>query len=101
MCIPFLSGYSDETFAPIGNEERTSRFGQFDHVRKLGTRDANAVLGMLFDLPHDYDLRSMASEDELQGFNIPKRIWTGLSTGTILHVPKSAFKLADRRMSDR
>jgi phosphoglycolate phosphatase len=93
MCIPFASGYSDETFAPVGKEERTRRFGQFDHVRRFGTRDAGAVLGMLFDLPHDYDLRAIATEDELQDFNIPKGIWTGLSTGTILHVPKSAFKL--------
>jgi predicted SAM-dependent methyltransferase len=37
--IPFTSGYWDEKFQNIGDEEKVKRFGQFDHVRRFGRGD--------------------------------------------------------------
>jgi phosphoglycolate phosphatase len=91
--IPFLSCKYDECFQDISNEERTRRFGQFDHVRRFGRNDAHAHLGKIIELPATVDLTAIFSENELLGANIPESHWYGFTIGTVLELAKDDYKL--------
>jgi phosphoglycolate phosphatase len=80
--VPILPGFYEETLFPVSEEEKTKRFGQFDHVRRFGSEDLDRSLGMLFSLPKTYDLTQKFSASELDTANIPepaRKGWTGHS----------------------
>jgi phosphoglycolate phosphatase len=55
FCVPVLPGYYAEDLGDLTSEERTKRFGQFDHVRRFGDKDFDKHLGKVFHLkPYDY-----------------------------------------------
>lgn len=92
--IPFLPGPYDECFAEIGWKERLRRFGQNDHVRRLGTDDLHAHLGSILALPEAPDAREFFSAEALHAANIPEDCWTGYHISTVLELRKQDYKLS-------
>ena len=94
LCIiPFFSGSYDECFAEIGDDERNRRFGQKDHVRRIGREDIEKHLGSLLNFPADFDARRDFSEARLTACNIPKSFWQGFHGATVLNLKKSDYRL--------
>jgi hypothetical protein len=95
--IPFMQGSYDECFQDIGGEERTRRFGQFDHVRRFGRDDRDSHLGKLITLPAAFDARERFSEEELRAANIPESHWRGFHIGTVLMLKRNDMKLLSQQ----
>lgn len=94
LCIiPFMGGKYDETFAEIGDQERTRRFGQHDHVRRLGRDDLSSHLGAIVNLPDSFDATSNFTPEQLLEANIPENHWRGFHIGTVLMLKKSDYRL--------
>lgn len=94
LCIvPFVSGRYDECFQEIDDDERSSRFGQYDHVRRFGKDDIQAHLGKILNIPSCFDARNVVSEEELIDANIPKSHWYGFHIGTVLSLKKNDYRL--------
>jgi predicted SAM-dependent methyltransferase len=92
--IPFLSGFYDCCTSPnLSDEERTKRFGQFDHVRRYGTSDLQLSLGKVCKLENEYDVTKHFSEDELIKFNIPEVVWRGYTPSSVLNLGKGDYLL--------
>ena len=91
--IPFDDGDYDECFGEIGDKERTRRFGQWDHVRRFGNRDADKHLGKLLKLPNPFDATKNFSKEALQGANIPEHYWQGYHISTVLVLNRKDMKL--------
>ena len=91
--IPFSRGIYDECFDEIGNDERTRRFGQFDHVRKFGCDGLSTHLGKLINLPNKFDSTEHFSQETLIDANIPKLHWQGFHSSTVLSLKKDDYKL--------
>ena len=94
--VPFLSGCWDETFQDIGDEERTRRFGQFDHVRLFGRDDINSHLGKILELPDHFDATETFTARTLMEANIPERAWQGFTPDTIITLDRKDIKLFNR-----
>lgn len=70
FCLPFSRGKYKANFNKLSNEQRTSEFGQFDHVRRFGKEDIDRHIGMIFKLtPHDH--LKYNSPDEILRVNSP------------------------------
>lgn len=94
LCIiPFFSGYYDECFDGIDQDERSRRFGQHDHVRRFGREDIPKHLGSLLNLPAKFDAREMFSEAHLAACNIPREFWQGFHGSTVLNLKKHDYRL--------
>lgn len=91
--IPFMKGKFDETFQDIGDEARTRRFGQFDHVRRFGADDVEDHLGRVVNLPKEFDAEADFGADALNQANIPANLWRGFSGSTVLNLKKEDYKL--------
>jgi predicted SAM-dependent methyltransferase len=93
-CIPFNPSFYQEDCSSIGKEERTRRFGQRDHYRRFGEKDVQNTVGMLFDIPEEYDLEVDFSEEDLDQCNIPASARKGFNGSTILALKKGDPKLS-------
>lgn len=94
LCIiPFSSGVYDESFDEIGNEERTRRFGQFDHVRKFGKDGIGLHVGKIINIPEKFNALDDFPEQVLLDANIPKSHWQGFHIGTVLSLKKQDYRL--------
>jgi phosphoglycolate phosphatase len=91
--IPILDGVYDECFDKISDEERTLRFGQYDHVRKFGRDGLLMTLGKFINLPDSFDATNDFSEELLLNSNIPKPYWKGMHGGTVFTLEKDSYKL--------
>lgn len=91
--IPFMHGYYDECFGPLGEEERRIRFGQSDHVRRIGIKDIQNTFGRVIPINTDYDASKIFSPEILMKCNIPEKCWKGLTPHTVLILRKNDFKL--------
>jgi ubiquinone/menaquinone biosynthesis C-methylase UbiE len=95
MCgIPVSSGFYEETCGPLSQEERTRKFGQFDHIRRFGDQDVQLSLGMIFKIPPVYDLATMFSADELNQYNIPENARTGFTPHSVFVFRKTDAKIS-------
>jgi phosphoglycolate phosphatase len=92
--IPFIPGIYDECYGAIGAKERLRRFGQNDHVRKLGSDDVGAHLGSILTLPENPDMLQHFDADTLRAANIPEENWSGYHIGTVLQLRKHDYKLS-------
>ncbi|WP_371061281.1 hypothetical protein [Rhodosalinus sp. 5P4] len=92
--IPIILGHWDESFADLPDEERTARFGQFDHVRRLGAADIARHLGAVIRLPDAPDLAKDIDPATLQRHNIPEACWTGFNISTVLDFRKGDYLLS-------
>lgn len=91
--IPFLSGKYDESLQDLSDEERTRRFGQHDHLRRFGKEDVDRHLGILLNLPEDFDAVRDFGRESLLANNIQKRSWRGYTTDTVLRLRRHDMKL--------
>ena len=91
--IPFMKGEYDESFQDIGNDERTRRFGQFDHVRRFGANDIPSHLGKLLKLPATFDATTRFAPEVLLAANIPPAHWKGFHISTVLQLSRSDMTL--------
>lgn len=94
--IPFLSGSWDESFSPeLSAEVRIKRFGQSDHVRRIGQLDADVTIGKVVDIQKyiKFDVTKDFSVEVLRRFNIPEYHWYGLNSGTPLIFGKNDYLL--------
>jgi hypothetical protein len=98
--IPISPGYFEEECGPLSGEERTRRFGQFDHLRKFGDSDLHLSLGKIFTLPDKYDLTDHFSADDLDLYNIPPAARTGFSPHSIFIFKKDELKIGGHRLQD-
>jgi hypothetical protein len=92
--IPVSSGYYEEECGPLAEDERTRRFGQFDHMRKFGDRDLDQSLGKIFKVPSTYDLSTHFDADELDRYNIPQNVRTGFTPHSIFIFKKEDAKIS-------
>lgn len=93
--IPICGGKYEESFSPIPDEERTRRFGQFDHVRRFGSEDLQLSLGMLFKIPEVYDLTAIFSQDVLREANVPPEAWRGYTPHSVLTIRRGDILLKE------
>lgn len=94
--IPFMPGRYDECFEAIGADDRTRRFGQFDHVRRFGAADIPAHLGSLLTLPANFDATDDFPPEELLEANITESHWRGFHISTVLRLRREDMKLLSR-----
>ncbi len=92
--IPFMYGYWDECFKEMEENERITRFGQHDHVRRIGRADLKKHLGLLLRLPDSFDASDYFSEEALLRANIPKEDYVGLGISTVLSLKKGDYLLS-------
>jgi phosphoglycolate phosphatase len=95
MCIPFGGGRYQANFADIPDEERIAKFGQTDHFHKFGQVDAPNTVGMVFNLPQQYDLDREFGAPKLDAFNIPPVVRRGITSSSILVMRKGDLLLRD------
>ncbi len=75
--LPIYGTAYEEDLGPLTEEQKTARFGQFDHCRRFSPKDIARTLGALFRIAPDYDLREHFSAHELNAANIPEAAWRG------------------------
>lgn len=75
--VPVTAGYTACNYSPkLGKEERTKRFGQFDHYVKFSALDHDQHLGMIFGLTSEtYSLDKVLDKSDLIRANIPAKNW--------------------------
>lgn len=94
--IPISPGRWDESFDPaLSDSDRQKRFGQHDHVRRIGKLDIQSTLGKIIDIePYlTFDATRDFPQETLKRFNIPESHWYGLTFGTPLLLSKAAYRL--------
>lgn len=91
--IPFLPGHYDECLGPLSGAERRRRFGQNDHVRRIGTDDVDQHLGKLLRLPDAYDATARFGSDALDRARIPPHLRRGLTIATVLDLGRDDMLL--------
>lgn len=91
--IPFMNGTWDEAMNGPTEEERTARFGQFDHVRRFGAADVPDHLGKIVKLPEYPSMLNDFPEEILTRHNIPSVFWEGFNGSTVLRFAKGDYLL--------
>jgi phosphoglycolate phosphatase len=94
--VPFTVGSYDESFQKMTGEERTRRFGQWDHLRRFGVDDIGDHLGRILRLPppEAVDAELRFGRRALEAANIPENHWHGYNASTMLNVGKRDYLLA-------
>jgi hypothetical protein len=95
--IPLSPGRWDESFDPaLSSQERVRRFGQADHMRRIGREDIGQTLGKILRIERyrDFDATRDFSAETLHRFNVPESHWRGFTMGTPLLLAKSDYLLA-------
>ena len=93
FCVPIFPGKYEESLDDMTGEDRTVRYKQFDHVRRFGADDMERTLGMIFNRDYNYNLNSIASDEELDRYNIPPEGRRGFTSGTVFFLRKKDMKL--------
>ena len=94
VCIlPFMAGTYEECFDDIGDAQRTARFGQFDHVRRIGRRGVDQHVGKIVRMPPYFDATAKFGDALLTRHNIPEVDRKGLQRSTVLTFAKDDYLL--------
>ena len=91
--IPIMSGSYDEDLGEVSVEDRQRRFGQADHVRRIGRDDLSETLGKIVKLS-PVDFGAEFSEKALVQANIPRELWTGWNPSTVQVFSKNDYLLS-------
>jgi predicted SAM-dependent methyltransferase len=91
--IPILKGRYASDFARMSSERAVREFGHKEHVRRFGAADIHKTLGMVFNLPKEYNLETQFEVPVLKRFNVPKYARRGWSAHTVLAFRKDDLKL--------
>ena len=73
--LPIREGayYRSDVDPRLTDEKRASRFGQSNHLRRFGVLDFDQTLGMVFDIPTDYDVTSYLDDEMLSAAHVLPR----------------------------
>lgn len=84
--VPVLAGYSKSDLGPEPTpDERSKRYGQWDHVRRFGREDHDANLGMVFGhTVAGYRLEQFVTPAELTRANIAPAQWRATGEGVFV-----------------
>src|SRR5690606_34583546 len=94
FCMPILSGQFEESLQPLSPEEAVRRFGQNDHVRRIGRADLDKTLGMIFKGDLDRHILGKSFSDEiLDSVNVPEGERRTLNSSTIFVFEKDDLKI--------
>lgn len=74
-------------------DEKAKRFGAFRHYRNFGRAFIGETLGMLFDMPADYDLTHYATEDQLRELAIRPHHWRKVTGATVFAVRRRDIRV--------
>lgn len=88
FCVPIYGSHFEEDLGPISENEKTRRFGQFDHCRRFSPHDLERTLGKIFKIDQDYDLTTRFPEGELHKANIPQEYWKKYSGSSVFMIGK-------------
>ena len=91
-CIPFMEGYYEEMLGELQPDERERRFGQDDHVRRIGSEDSAVTVGKIVHF-RPVDFSTEFDHDILRNANIPASLWSGLKGSTVNVFFRSDWKL--------
>lgn len=86
--LPFTTGAYDESFQKMTTDERTRRFGQWDHLRRFGLDDVGDHIGKIVRMPADSDVEARSGRYVLEQANIPESFWRGLNACTVISLAK-------------
>ncbi|UWU16944.1 class I SAM-dependent methyltransferase (plasmid) [Rhizobium sullae] len=92
FCLPILPGRYECDFNEITNDDRTKRFGQFDHVRKFGADDLDRNIGKVFRL-NPYDASKVLNEATSIRYKIPLHVLKGINSNTVFIQDKRSLLL--------
>lgn len=81
--VPIYGAHYSEHWGPMSEAEATTRFGQFDHIRRFSPVDLARTLGALFDLKEP-DLAATFGAARLREINFPEDAWSGWNGNSIL-----------------
>jgi SAM-dependent methyltransferase len=82
--VPIEAGSTDEDLSDLGQDERTNRFGQFDHMRKFGTADFIPLLQTLWQVESVFIKNNeWLSFPEYLEAALPKQHFSQISGSTI------------------
>ncbi len=82
--IPIEPGLTDEDLSDLSVDDRTSRFGQFDHMRKFGADDFIPLLQALWQTDDVYIRNSeLFSHSEYLEAALPAKSFTKVSPSTV------------------
>jgi phosphoglycolate phosphatase len=93
FCIPILPGTYAADLGNVTAETARREFGQHDHVRRFGADDLAFTLGMIFNLPPNYDLTGQFEPAQLDACNIPVYARTGWSPHSVVVMRKNDIRL--------
>ena len=81
--LPIYGAAYEEDLSAITEEEKTRRFGQYDHCRRFSPKDLRSTLGALFRIDAEYDLSGKFPPEALRAANIPEETWRGYTGHTV------------------
>ena len=91
--MPILPGdFSDEIIA-ASDQVKLARFGGSLHMRRFGAAVLQQTLGMIFDIPADYDLTARFEEAQLAEANIPLHHWRSYTGASVFRVSRKSLRL--------
>lgn len=74
-------------------DEKAARFGAFRHYRHFGRAFIGQTLGMLFDLPPQYDLTRTFTEQELVSANIRPHHWRKYTGASVFVIRRADLRV--------
>lgn len=91
--MPILPGdFSDEIVA-ASDQVKLERFGESLHMRRFGAAVLQQTLGMVFDIPTEYDLTAGFDEAQLAEANIPPHHWRAYTGASVFRVNRASLRL--------
>lgn len=91
--VPVLPGHFSDELIKLSHEEKVARFGPMIHVRRFGTDFLQETLGMIFQLPEQYDLTEKFEENVLVEANIPEHHWRTYTGASVFEVRRRDVRI--------
>jgi phosphoglycolate phosphatase len=90
---PILPGHFSDELIHLPLEQKIEHFGPMVHVRRFGREFLQETLGMIFRIPHVYDLCANFSEKDLVEANIPRHHWRKFTGASVFRVRREDLKV--------
>ncbi len=85
--VPLTGKFTCSDLSPdLTKEDRTTRFGQYDHLRQFGRKDFDRHIGMIFPGLLGYNLSKYVNEAKLRAANITPQRWSIEAGNTVFVV---------------
>lgn len=91
--LPILPGDFTDEIIVASDQAKLERFGESLHVRRFGADVLQQTLGMVFDMPAEYDLTARFHESQLAEANIPPHHWHAYTGASVFRVKRDDLRL--------